>query len=460
MARLDRLAPVKEVAQVGGLHRPRVRPRAAGRGGAAGRGRAAGRAGPALPVRAGLPPRRRRRRRPTPSSTRWCGTRPTRACSGAGGSSCTPGSPRSWRRDFPETVEAEPELLAHHCAEAGLAEKAVGYWLKAGRAGDRALGDRGGDRAAAEGAGAARRACRDDRERAGLELELQAALGGALIAPRASRRPRRATPSPGPASCAGELGRAAAALPGAVRAVRVPPQRAPSSTGRSRSRRSCCARPQEQDETRAAGHRAPRRRRRVVLPRRAGPAREHLERALALYDPAAAPLAGVPLRRSTRAWRARAACPGSSSSSATPSRPWRGAAQALAAGPRAGPSRQLAIALFFACALYAAAAATGSGPGAGRGAASRSRRSKASRSGRRAATVFEGWALADGGRGGGRASRAIRQGIAAYRATGARACDPYFLALLAEAQQRAGQVRKRHETAGRGLGRAARTGER
>jgi tetratricopeptide (TPR) repeat protein len=34
---------------------------------------------------------------------------------------------------FREIVEALPELLARHCAEAGLAETAVGYWLKAGK---------------------------------------------------------------------------------------------------------------------------------------------------------------------------------------------------------------------------------------------------------------------------------------------------------------------------------------
>jgi class 3 adenylate cyclase len=34
---------------------------------------------------------------------------------------------------FPETVAAHPTLLAQHCAEAGLAEKAAGYWLKASR---------------------------------------------------------------------------------------------------------------------------------------------------------------------------------------------------------------------------------------------------------------------------------------------------------------------------------------
>jgi predicted ATPase len=33
---------------------------------------------------------------------------------------------------FPEIVEAQPELLARHFAEAGLVEKAAGYWLRAG----------------------------------------------------------------------------------------------------------------------------------------------------------------------------------------------------------------------------------------------------------------------------------------------------------------------------------------
>src|SRR5262249_44131020 len=33
---------------------------------------------------------------------------------------------------FPRTVETQPELLAHHCAEAGLTEKAIGYLLAAG----------------------------------------------------------------------------------------------------------------------------------------------------------------------------------------------------------------------------------------------------------------------------------------------------------------------------------------
>jgi predicted ATPase len=34
---------------------------------------------------------------------------------------------------FPETVDQQPELLAHHCTEAGLIEQAVGHWHKAGQ---------------------------------------------------------------------------------------------------------------------------------------------------------------------------------------------------------------------------------------------------------------------------------------------------------------------------------------
>ena len=34
--------------------------------------------------------------------------------------------------DFPGLAAAEPQLLAHHCAEAGFLEKAVIWWLRAG----------------------------------------------------------------------------------------------------------------------------------------------------------------------------------------------------------------------------------------------------------------------------------------------------------------------------------------
>jgi predicted ATPase len=34
--------------------------------------------------------------------------------------------------EFPQLGDGQPELLAHHCAGAGLSEKAIGYWRKAG----------------------------------------------------------------------------------------------------------------------------------------------------------------------------------------------------------------------------------------------------------------------------------------------------------------------------------------
>ena len=36
-------------------------------------------------------------------------------------------------KNFPDTVETQPELLAHHYTEAGLNEQAVGYWYQAGK---------------------------------------------------------------------------------------------------------------------------------------------------------------------------------------------------------------------------------------------------------------------------------------------------------------------------------------
>ena len=82
---------------------------------------------------------------------------------------------------FPEIVLAQPALLAQHCAEAGLAEKAVSYWLKAGQ---QAM-----DRSAMTEAFAQLRkgldvlaGLPDGPSRQEQELDLQTALGWALTA--------------------------------------------------------------------------------------------------------------------------------------------------------------------------------------------------------------------------------------------------------------------------------------
>jgi class 3 adenylate cyclase/tetratricopeptide (TPR) repeat protein len=89
---------------------------------------------------------------------------------------------------FPEIVAAQPALLAHHCTEAGLTEKAVDYWLAAGR-------QAWARSAAAEAVALTRRglalvpALPDVDWRRERELDLQAALGQALFASRGFTAP-------------------------------------------------------------------------------------------------------------------------------------------------------------------------------------------------------------------------------------------------------------------------------
>jgi class 3 adenylate cyclase/tetratricopeptide (TPR) repeat protein len=84
---------------------------------------------------------------------------------------------------FPETVETRPELLAQHCAEAGMVENAVGYWLKAGQ---RAFARW----ALAEAISQLRKglgllsSMSDGPARQARELDLQIALGQAFVASR------------------------------------------------------------------------------------------------------------------------------------------------------------------------------------------------------------------------------------------------------------------------------------
>jgi len=81
----------------------------------------------------------------------------------------------------PELMDSQPELFAQHYAEAGLVEKSVAYWSKAGR--------RSAARSAmAEAAAQLQRGLdqlallADNRERQRHELELYSALGAALMA--------------------------------------------------------------------------------------------------------------------------------------------------------------------------------------------------------------------------------------------------------------------------------------
>jgi class 3 adenylate cyclase/tetratricopeptide (TPR) repeat protein len=89
---------------------------------------------------------------------------------------------------FPQTVETQPELLAHHFTEASLHDRAVGYWLKAGlrsreRAADReAIGHLTRGLALLE-------PLEETREHAELRLKILTTLGPASIAVRGYAAP-------------------------------------------------------------------------------------------------------------------------------------------------------------------------------------------------------------------------------------------------------------------------------
>src|ERR1700732_3620881 len=77
-----------------------------------------------------------RRMRATCSSMPLCRTLPMARCCASRVVRCTPVSPDVLESQFAEIAANQPELMARHCAEAGLIEKAAGLW---GEAGQRAL---------------------------------------------------------------------------------------------------------------------------------------------------------------------------------------------------------------------------------------------------------------------------------------------------------------------------------
>jgi class 3 adenylate cyclase/tetratricopeptide (TPR) repeat protein len=84
-------------------------------------------------------------------------------------------------KGFPHTLEARPELVARHFDEAGLFEKAVGYWLRAGRLA--ATRSANVEAIAHLRSGLVSLAALPPGEpRSRLELSLQLALGGPLLA--------------------------------------------------------------------------------------------------------------------------------------------------------------------------------------------------------------------------------------------------------------------------------------
>jgi len=87
----------------------------------------------------------------------------------------------AFEQQFPEIVEAQPETLAHHLTEAGLIKKAVGYWLKAGQRAAQRFANLEAIAHLQQGVETVGR-LPDGPERDRLELDLQFTLGPCLIA--------------------------------------------------------------------------------------------------------------------------------------------------------------------------------------------------------------------------------------------------------------------------------------
>ena len=104
-------------------------------------------------------------------------------------------------QQFADVVEANPELVAHHCSEAGMPAQAVTYWQ---RAGEKAAHRSANHEAIGHlTAGLAQLAqLPETQERAKRELALQPQLGKATMAARATPLLRRSALSAEPGSCA------------------------------------------------------------------------------------------------------------------------------------------------------------------------------------------------------------------------------------------------------------------
>ena len=89
---------------------------------------------------------------------------------------------------FPETVETQPELVAHHYTEAGLAEQAIPYWQQAGQRASQRSANVEAVSHLTKGLELLK-TLPDTPERAQQELSLQIALGAVLIATKGFASP-------------------------------------------------------------------------------------------------------------------------------------------------------------------------------------------------------------------------------------------------------------------------------
>jgi class 3 adenylate cyclase/predicted ATPase len=362
---------------------------------------------------------------------------------------------RTLEEQIPNTAETQPELLAHHFTEAGLAKPAVDYWLKAGELAIRRS-------ATAEAIAQLKRGLEQVEslpgglKRASLELDLQTALGGALIAARGFAAP--------------ETGEAYAQARELCRQLGQPPQlfrvlygqfafhlvRAELDQSLAIAKELLrAAQDQHQTAPLVIGHRAV-----GIASFHRGeldPARLHLEQACAFYDASQhRSLAFLYVFDPFVASASFLSC--SLFALGHPEQARVQADAALARARELAHPGSVAFALFFGCLLSQLV-------GDRRAVQEQANEllALASEQGfvfwAAQAMILGGWSLPDRRRASEGVPR-IRQGIADLCATGAAVYVPHFLALLAQAQQSDGQVLQAEQTLADAFEWIRRTGER
>ncbi|RRH90953.1 adenylate cyclase [Mesorhizobium tamadayense] len=356
---------------------------------------------------------------------------------------------------FPETVQSQPELLAQHYTEAGLPEPAINYWLRAGQAEIARSATEEAITHLTRGLELLE-ALSDDATRWRQELELQVALGVALMtakgwaAPEVGRANARAREL---CERLGDTNRLFPVLYGdwVFHVVRAELE-AGRKAGEELLRR---AREQQDLAAEVVGNR-------IVgtdafLRGEVTIARENLERSLALYDPqrdrslaflfAQDPrVAGL----SVLSWALLAL--------GHPEQAQARSNEALADARELSHRNTLGYALLYGCilsqlrgdwreareradSLITLARAQGSPHFLGVG------------------MVVRGWTLGETGELQAAIAQ-IREGIASWQMTGAGFLVPFFLSLLAHVETQAGGAKKGLDLLTDGLGRVRETGER
>jgi predicted ATPase/class 3 adenylate cyclase len=355
---------------------------------------------------------------------------------------------------FPETVQAQPELLAHHYTEAALAEPAIEYWLKAGQ---RAIARSAMAEALAQlRNGLDLLAGLPETDRRRQELDLQVALGVALMATQGWAAPEAGRANARARELCEQIGSAAQLWPVLYGQWVFHAVRAEHDVARELAE-ELLRRAQEHQDAAAT----------VVAHRILGTgafwrgevaaARGPLERTLALYDPERHHSLAFLYVQDPRV----AALSGLSWALFTLGYPEQAQArsrEAFDAARELAHSNTLAYALLFGCFFEQFR-------GARRDAQDRAEMLVALATEQNfphflaAATMVQGWALTEAGDVETGLAQ-LRQGLPAWRATGAGLYEPYFLGLQAEGHGRAGSVHEGLDLVAKALRRVEETGER